>query len=160
MSDIVDVYDSEDSDDEAEAKRKDYGDFDLGGHLQGYDEDDAEKEDGDFEEGVKGRDDTPSSNLLCVSMVNFEWSFFADRKGKGLTCPLHRCWASFVAGPQVMLRPRIEAITHTATAASRLLQRIRAVLLSVEKRRFMKKMTEHFERAFAMRKRQLLAIAD
>lgn len=79
---------------------------------------------------------------------------------KGLTCPSHRCWASFVAGPQVTLRPSIEATTHTATRASKLLQRIRAVLLSVEKRRFMKKMTEHFESALAIRKRQLLAIAD
>jgi hypothetical protein len=65
-----------------------------------------------------------------------------------------------VAGPQEMLRPIIDARTHAVTMASKLLHRIRAVLLSVEKRRFMKKMTEHFERPLAMRKRQLLAIAD
>jgi hypothetical protein len=65
-----------------------------------------------------------------------------------------------VAGPQEMLKASIDASTHTATRASRLLHRIRAVLLSVEKRRFIKKMTEHFERALAMRNRQLLAIAD
>jgi hypothetical protein len=83
------------------------------------------------------------------------------RRKEERTCPLHRCSRdSFVAGPQEMLRPIIDARTHAATIASRLLQRIRAVLLSVEKRRFMKKMTEHFDRPFAMRKRQLLAIAD
>jgi hypothetical protein len=59
-----------------------------------------------------------------------------------------------------MLKPIIDAKTHAATMASRLLHRIRAVLLSVENRRFMKKMTEHFERPLAMRKRQLAAIAD
>jgi hypothetical protein len=65
-----------------------------------------------------------------------------------------------VAGPQEMLRAIIDAVIHTATIASKLLHKIRAVLLSVEKRRFIKKMTEHFERALEMRKRQLLAIAD
>ena len=84
-----------------------------------------------------------------------------QRERRRLTCPLHRCSsANLVAGPQEMLKASIDASTHTATRASRLLHRIRAVLLSVEKRRFIKKMTEHFERALAMRNRQLLAIAD
>lgn len=59
-----------------------------------------------------------------------------------------------------MLNPKIEANTHTATRPSRLLQRIFAVLLSVENSRFIKKMTEHFVRALEMRKRSILAIAD
>ena len=42
MSDVVDVDDCEYGDDEAEAECEDYGDFDLRGHLQGDDEDDAE----------------------------------------------------------------------------------------------------------------------
>lgn len=54
MSDIVDVDDCEHSDDEAEAKGEDDGDFDLRGHLKGCDEDDGEEEDCDFEEGVEG----------------------------------------------------------------------------------------------------------
>lgn len=59
-----------------------------------------------------------------------------------------------------MVRAKMEASVQTATKPSNELQRIRAVLLSVEKSRFMKKMTEHFERALAMMKRQILAIAD
>jgi hypothetical protein len=40
LSDIVDVDYSEYGDDEAEAEGEDDGHFDLGGHLEGCDEDD------------------------------------------------------------------------------------------------------------------------
>lgn len=87
MSDVVDVYDSEYSDDEAEAKCKDYGNLDLGGHLEGYDEDDAEQEDGDFEEGVKGCDNTPSSNLRD-EMVSLVVHGFEDEEER-VDLPVH-----------------------------------------------------------------------
>jgi hypothetical protein len=76
-------------------------------------------------------------------------------------CPLHLCSsANLVAAPQEMFNPSIDANIHTATRPNRLLQMIFAVLLSVENRRFIKKMTEHFVRAFEMRKRSILAITD
>lgn len=81
------MYDGEYGDDEAEAKGKDYGDFDLGGHLEGYDEDDAEQKNGDFEEGVKGCDDTPSSNLRdeMVSLVVYGF----EKEEERVDLPVH-----------------------------------------------------------------------
>jgi hypothetical protein len=58
-----------------------------------------------------------------------------------------------------MFNPSMEATVQIATRPSSVLQRSRAVWLSEEKSRFMKKMTEYFDRAFEMMKRQTLAMA-
>lgn len=101
------------------------------------------------------------ADTILHRMICMQWSVRVSDAPKDLklTCPLHFECSNLVDAPQPMFSPSMAASVQVPTKVSNPLQSNLAVLLSLEKRRFMKKMTEHLERAFEMMNRHTLAIA-